>query len=488
MSRARSNAIVDRLDFRGPGVKPTSTQTPRGLLGRQRKEFNAQEWLDGSYPQLSTHYGKKVWLEELRRLMIAYQGSSLMLYNTLIRMEDQIAQWALEDINPSDVSIADMRADLKRQVGVEKAKVCPTTSPYTKVALIAFNIVVPGGYVGDKDDQSDINARMEVLKRAVEQAVTAYEAKVTDGTVPVDEDAKTLKLFMGPEFYFRGGRGAYDIIHLFDAIEKFREITAPHQHWLFVGGTFVCTAEIEEVMKKQGNTFVARTEGEKEKGYTLENYALVQMGGYTDADRIHDLQVAKVLPSNLDFNWVGGGQTDVNLEVSEYGPEVGPVREGDTGPRTVRTGETSKTVKRVDPPRVGAKFGEKEQSHFGSIFHMEGITFGLEVCLDHACKRLMLAPDKDGVQIHLIPSWGMTIYDGRCSGRKTGHTSGKALVFNVDGKRGWKAQADEIFIPGTVNPHVAQALSNADFDAKNGTLFPNNGKIKIYRPIAIPVV
>src|SRR5262249_5332397 len=185
--------------------------------------------------------------------------------------------------------------------------------PYTKVALIAMNIIVPGydsgtgAYTGSKDDLADIEARMKVFKLAVEKASAAYSKKVADGTISTAEDAETLKLFMGPEFYFRGGRGAYNIAPFSYALEEFRKLTPPYQHWLFVGGTFVCTAEIEELMKKVGNTFVPRTSGEQEKGYTLENYALVQMGGYPGPDRIHDLQVGKVLPSNLDFEWRGGG-------------------------------------------------------------------------------------------------------------------------------------------------------------------------------------
>jgi hypothetical protein len=72
----------------------------------------------------------------------------------------------------------------------------------------------------------------------------------------------------------------------------------------------------------------------------------------------------------------------------------------------------------------------------GSVFTIDGITFGLEVCLDHAYSRLHKfynSPQlKDGdpaVQVHLIPSWGMSIGHGAICCLNNG------LVFNVDGER-----------------------------------------------------
>jgi hypothetical protein len=74
----------------------------------------------------------------------------------------------------------------------------------------------------------------------------------------------------------------------------------------------------------------------------------------------------------------------------------------------------------------------------GSVFTVDGITFGLEVCLDHARNKLYdfyhgATPPPPGtprVQIHLIPSWGMSIEEGNRCG-VTG-----ARIFNVDGPNG----------------------------------------------------
>ncbi|MCA9704728.1 MAG: carboxypeptidase regulatory-like domain-containing protein [Myxococcales bacterium] len=66
----------------------------------------------------------------------------------------------------------------------------------------------------------------------------------------------------------------------------------------------------------------------------------------------------------------------------------------------------------------------------GSVFTMHGITFGLEVCLDHASRRLakyyggIAKPGEPKVQVHLIPSCGMSIENPCCVP--------DGLVFNVD--------------------------------------------------------
>jgi hypothetical protein len=66
----------------------------------------------------------------------------------------------------------------------------------------------------------------------------------------------------------------------------------------------------------------------------------------------------------------------------------------------------------------------------GSIFMLDNITFGLEVCADHGMGRLPKATPLAGdilVQIQLIPSGGMIIFPASVAMLKGG------LVCNVDG-------------------------------------------------------
>jgi hypothetical protein len=76
----------------------------------------------------------------------------------------------------------------------------------------------------------------------------------------------------------------------------------------------------------------------------------------------------------------------------------------------------------------------------GCVFMMDGLTFGLEVCLDHAKDRLYnfytgtnkRAGDPK-VQVQLIPSYGMSFALSAAGREVTALPNG--LVFNVDGQR-----------------------------------------------------
>lgn len=119
--------------------------------------------------------------------------------------------------------------------------VMPTQMPglqYEKVQLIAFNAgpgtttVAPTAYLGDPDDDVDIKARCDVMKAAVKQAALLPEVKA-------DEDV--LKVFMAPEFYFRGRKGAYELEKLSTIPALMSEETDKIEYadWLFVCGTAI---------------------------------------------------------------------------------------------------------------------------------------------------------------------------------------------------------------------------------------------------------
>lgn len=123
----------------------------------------------------------------------------------------------------------------------------------------------------------------------------------------------------------------------------------------------------------------------------------------------------------------------------------------------------------------------------GSVFTVDGITFGVEVCLDHANNKLRSfydgAPPKGSpkVQVQLIPSWGMSIGGGdRC-----GVTN--ALLFNVDGPNGSAAgiltapNTDQDGKKGTWNPPVTGPTT-----VTLPTLATTNWTIKIIDPAAHP--
>jgi hypothetical protein len=100
---------------------------------------------------------------------------------------------------------------------------------------------------------------------------------------------------------------------------------------------------------------------------------------------------------------------------------------------------TTPNVKREPGKDVGSEINASGLGG-GSIFTMDGVTFGLEVCLDHAEHRLWQhynGPNKRAgdprVQVQLIPSWGMSIGGGDRGKEVSALPNG--LVFNVDGSR-----------------------------------------------------
>src|SRR5262249_53704848 len=95
----------------------------------------------------------------------------------------------------------------------------------------------------------------------------------------------------------------------------------------------------------------------------------------------------------------------------------------------------------------------------GCILTVDGITVGVEVCLDHIARRVeggpkgRLAPYADKVQLQLIPSFGMTIKNGL-------FCMNGGVVFNVDGRR---SGTSEVKVKGnnTLLTRVTHSPKNA---------------------------
>lgn len=121
---------------------------------------------------------------------------------------------------------------------------------YAKVQFIAFNIK-PGTradhkgrlhYLGDPTDDVDIATRCDIMKDAIR---TAHGH--------ADANADTLKIFMAPEFYFRGSAGGYPVEKLSKIPELMRQETDKFEYvdWLFVMGTAIGYLDHEQ-LKKSG--------------------------------------------------------------------------------------------------------------------------------------------------------------------------------------------------------------------------------------------
>ena len=85
-------------------------------------------------------------------------------------------------------------------------------------------------YRGDEDDSTDIQARCGFMVSAIRAA--AKKASADEGV---------LKIFMAPEFFYRGKRGGYVEDHLHEVALEMRKETDgwSYADWLFVFGTAI---------------------------------------------------------------------------------------------------------------------------------------------------------------------------------------------------------------------------------------------------------
>ena len=336
---------------------------------------------------------------------------------------------------------------------------------YSSVVCIGYSVTTGGfdgagrvKYQGQLDDRNDMLARVAQMRAAIACA---------RGLLPTNimQDSTILKIFMAPEFFFRGRYGAYTPDVAADIFPLLRSGDggtngAVFKDWLFVLGTtisasidavtwcFTCNSNADIVFKKQ-TTNPAKTKAECSKGLghnvgegifgaTIDNVALIQKGSET-------FLVAKEYTSGIDFRDEGGGGF-VLLK------DKGVRREFDV--RSTQGSVESRIPSRFTDERMG-----------GGVFNFDGITFGMEICLDHITPKMGSA---ENLQIQLIPSAGMDI--------RTMRTVTDGIAFNVDGVRGDSDVKinDMAHTPGTITHSIA---------------VPGHpGKIDIYGSILIPAV
>jgi len=272
-----------------------------------------------------------------------------------------------------------------------------------KVQFIAYEIntfpieLITGGclYKGLPDPATDAKARVKLF----EDALLAAHADSA-----WDRNKNTLKIFMAPEFYFRGTRGAYPIENHGVVMAGLKDILkdAMFEGWLFVCGSVIVRwlGDMAST-KKAGNATL------------VQNIVPVIKGGVDEEPRV----VIKEHMSGIDF-------IKVNDKIKRSDFTIADVRHPLAGKPGRFWGNNAKTGSGKESQ------GLTKYSGLG-IFDECGLTFGLEVCLDHALKRLRKSPpgrNQAFVQLQLIPSAGMEIIDEAVVAVKNG------LVMNCDGR------------------------------------------------------
>ncbi|NQZ12523.1 MAG: hypothetical protein HRT35_35670, partial [Algicola sp.] len=133
-------------------------------------------------------------------------------------------------------------------------------------------------YMGNTDSDADIDYRVNVMIKCIDEASKSSQ---------IDGDSSTLKIFMAPEFYFRGLAGAYPVEKLSTIMDKLRNHTkaSGFKDWLFVFGTAIGWMEVPSDANRK----------------EIINAALVQKGGITDAQNDTSKIVMKEYISHIDF-------------------------------------------------------------------------------------------------------------------------------------------------------------------------------------------
>lgn len=346
---------------------------------------------------------------------------------------------------------------------------CVNTGPRTQYVNKGLNHYgVVSKYLGNDDLDEDSHRRCRYMRTAIHAA---------DRSGFIDRSENTLKIFMAPEFYFRGPNGAYPLEQVLAIFENLRGAVqdARFKDWLFVFGTAL---------------------GFSRSGQTKEvyNVALVQKGAQGEpGSRV----VMKEHKSHIDFKRRDAytrplGAAKVN---TRFSPQP-------TRGLNLEEVQHLAPGKGADPKRGTGK--EQQKHNYGGecLFEMDGITFGLEVCKDHSEQRLRHSPVALGehrVQVQLVPSAGMSVQQesvvaiarglvfncdglndqGHANAAGNAHTESKRVVSMCSGT-GTHAQLQD------VAPTFQQPLNPANFASMNAYYVSGPGELHYYPSEQLP--
>jgi hypothetical protein len=252
-------------------------------------------------------------------------------------------------------------------------------------------------YLGLNNPRLDIEARCDLMMRAMEVARDALPPQS-----PPLPPGDTLNVFMAPEFFFRGVSGAYQMDDVQLAITILQGMAADPEwaDWVFVFGTILGVSSPTLKTPPYDIDPLAAKE--------VYNFALVQLGGVAAQGDTGARVVMKELMSGVDFIAAAANPGGLLL--------------GD--------------VQHLPPSTSGGPGREQQVVNYdgAGVFELAGITWGLEVCLDHldTVGRLQKSPQLPGenlIQLQLVPSCGMSVQAASVITQFGGY------VFNCDGSR-----------------------------------------------------
>lgn len=304
-----------------------------------------------------------------------------------------------------------------------------------------------GNYLGAVDVMQDLQARVQILKNAVDTAKAA---------LPKGEDVTSVNnIFLAPEFFFHGNLGPYVFSEDKDdpaaiALGLLEETFNPTEYpnWTFVFGTMLTAkvADIEAVFQSPA------VQARKNLVRNLALTAQAQFGAARNtteqilSDTINDLRTNPALEvrdraivmSNPGLSIAGSGSSLRSMTSEKY--YLSPIDFVLFGTNN----ENVVTEEMVAYPHIDLSGGDVKKHAFDkyAVFQQElgrdtqtkYLNFGIEICLDHDDARLrknlgrQKAHGSDlEIQVQLVPSSGSAIVQQSVVAGANG------FVFNCDG-------------------------------------------------------
>jgi hypothetical protein len=234
-----------------------------------------------------------------------------------------------------------------------------------------FTLPWEGTYTGKRPISEDIRLRCQLMCRAID---TAHS----------NSHPAAKKVFVAPEFYFRGPIGAYTMDEYQSVLKTLRTHVRAERFkgWTFLFGTILAfsrpheqTGWLVRQLTSRASWYPVDTAADAE----IYNVCVVQEGGFGDVDKGADFCEAVM----KDF------RSDVDFVTKDAGPDGLILLKADHM-------EHNKSASHSD--KYGGGDGEVT---------VGGLKLGVEICLDHAKQRLLNR--KKSVPVQLIPSCGMSI-------------------------------------------------------------------------------
>jgi hypothetical protein len=288
-------------------------------------------------------------------------------------------------------------------------------APYSNIQFLAYELYTgPAKNAGKKEfylglpkPADDIKARCDLMKRAMARALQ----------LSGPADPSTLKVFMAPEFFFRGANGAYLLSETTgmgayvegasaDLIGMLQDHASDplYADWMFVFGTILSTpdpAPAPTVVAASAAT-PAPSAAAPVALREVYNFSLVQAGGPANSKGKGACVVMKKFKSHIDFIKLENAANPTALS----GQVLFDQAVHHPTPYEPRWSLTDLELGSV----VGAEQQQSDEDG-GGIFECQGVTFGMEICLDHLWSRLwqVQLPGQNMVQVQLVPSGGASI-------------------------------------------------------------------------------